>query len=185
MKKQKFTLFYPWDPEGYKPEVTFELGMNGEGFTMDITVLESDPLREKTEHLQYVNEDSCVEWFVNFMPKKCEKYFNFEVNANGVMNVAVRKERANKTALSLEDIASLGIKTEICDTFWRVSYVVPFELIRKYIPEYRYEEGMTILSNFYKCGDKTVRPHYGVWNLIPLDKPDYHQPQYFGKIILQ
>ena len=43
--------------------------------------------------------------------------------------------------------------------------------------------GTTILANFYKCGDKTERPHYGVWHLIPLDKPDYHQPKYLGKII--
>ena len=66
MKKQTFTLQYPWDKNGYKPNVLFELGMNEEGFTMHITVPESDPLREKKEHLEFVHEDSCVEWFVNF-----------------------------------------------------------------------------------------------------------------------
>ena len=47
MKKQLFTLSYPWDEtwdkNGYKPEVTFELGMNEDGFTMNITVLEANP----------------------------------------------------------------------------------------------------------------------------------------------
>ena len=188
MKNQIFTLTYPWDEtldqNGYKPEVTFELGMNEIGFTMDITTLESNPKREKTEHLQFVHEDSCVEWFVNFMPKKCDRYFNFEVNANGVMNVAFRKDRRDKQLLSLEDIASLGITTKIHDTYWKVSYVVPFMLISKYIPEYQYTEGMTILSNFYKCGDKTEFPHYGIWNPKPLEKPDFHQPDYFGEITL-
>ena len=65
MKKQTFTLTYPWDESwdknGYKPEVVFELGMNEEGFTMHINVQESNPRREQTEHLAFVHEDSCVE----------------------------------------------------------------------------------------------------------------------------
>ena len=184
MKKQTFTLQYPWDKNGYKPNVLFELGMNEEGFTMHITVPESDPLREKKEHLEFVHEDSCVEWFANFLPEKCDRYFNFEVNANGIMNVAFRKDRFDKQLLSLEDIASLGIRTAIYDDHWEVDYTVPFALIRKYIPEYRLEEGMTICGNFYKCGKLTAFPHHGIWNPMPLEKPDFHRPEYFAKIVL-
>ena len=188
MEKQVFTLSYPWDEvwnkNGYKPEVTFELDVKEVGFTMNITVLEVNPKREKTEHLQFVHEDSCVEWFVNFLPEKCDRYFNFEVNANGIMNVAFRKAGYDSQPLSLEDIASLKIKTELFDTYWTVSYVVPFELIKKYIPEYQYRPGMIIRSNFYKCGDKTEFPHYGIWNPVPLGKPNFHQPDYFGEIVL-
>ena len=137
MNKQVFALTYPWnetwDKNGYKPEVKFELGMYEDGFTMDIVVMEADPKREKTEHFQFVHEDSCVEWFVNFMPDKCDRYFNFEVNANGVMNVSFCKDRYGKENLSLEDISSLKINTAIYDKYWTVSYKVPFELIQKYI----------------------------------------------------
>ena len=184
MKKQVFTLTYPWDKNGYKPEVIFELGIQEAGFAMDITAWEANPRREKTEHLQFVNEDSCVEWFVNFLPEKCDRYFNFEVNANGIMNVAFRKDRYDKTLLTWDDIASLNIKTEIFDDHWTVSYVVPITLIQKYIPQYCYEPGMTVFGNFYKCGDYTEHPHYGIWNPMPLEKPDYHRPAYFGKITL-
>lgn len=185
MKTQRFTLTYPWDENGYKPEVVYELSMNEHGFVMHITVPESDPKRVKTEHLQFVHEDSCVEWFVNFMPEKCDRYFNFEVNANGIMNVAFRKDRYDKQLLTLEDIASLGIKVEIYAEHWEVTYTVPFTLIQKYIPEYQFEEGMTIRANFYKCGDLTEFPHYGVWNPLPLDKSDFHQQEYFGEIVLE
>ena len=185
MKKQVFTLTYPWDKNGYKPDVTFELDTNTSGFTMNITVREANPLREKMQHLQFVHEDSCVEWFANFLPEKCDRYFNFEVNANGIMNVAFRKDRYDATALTLEDIASLNIKTEIFDAYWTVSYVVPFALIRKYIPEFRYEEGMRILGNFYKCGDHTAYPHHGIWKPMPLEEPDFHQPEYFREIVLK
>lgn len=186
MKNQSFTLTYPWDEawdkNGYKPEVVFELGMNEEGFTMHINVQEADPKREKTEHLQFVHEDSCVEWFVNFMPEKCDRYFNFEVNANGIMNVAFRKDRYDEQLLTLEDIASLGIKRGIYPEHWEVTYTVPFILIKKYIPEYQYEEGMMILSNFYKCGEMTKFPHHGIWNPMPLEEPDFHKPEYFKEI---
>lgn len=189
MKKQTITLTYPWDEtwdkNGYKPEVFFELGMNEAGFTMHITVKESNPRRVQTEHLAFVHEDSCVEWFVNFMPENCDRYFNFEVNANGIMNVAFRKDRYDKQLLSLEDIASLGIQTHIYDEYWEVDYTVPFTLIQKYIPGYQFSEGMTILSNFYKCGANTEFPHHGIWNPIPVEKPDFHRPEFFKELVLE
>ncbi len=185
MIKRTFTLTYPWDKNGYKPEVIFELDICEEGFVMHITVAESNPRREQTKHLHFVHEDSCVEWFVNFMPEKCDQYFNFEVNANGIMNVSFRKDRYEAQDLTLEDIASLGIKTNIYAQNWEVTYTVPFSIIKKYIPEYQFEVGMTISTNFYKCGNKTEFPHYGIWNPQPLEKPDFHRPEYFGKIVLE
>ena len=184
MEKQVFTATYPWDENGYKPKVTYELSVVETGFAMHITAWESNPLREKTEHLQFVHEDSCLEWFANFLPESCDRYFNFEVNANGIMNVAFRKDRYDATPLTMEDIASLNIQTEIFDDYWTASYVVPFTLIEKYIPQYRYEPGMAILSNFYKCGDKTKYPHYGIWNPSPLVKPDFHRPEFFAEIVV-
>ena len=185
MRKQTFTLTYPWDKNGYKPKVVFELGMNETGFVMHITVPESNPRREQTEHLHFVHEDSCVEWFVNFMPEKCDRYFNFEVNANGIMNVAFRKDRYDKQLLTVEDIAALDIQTAIHAEHWEVTYTVPFTLIQKYIPGYQFEEGMKISTNFYKCGDLTEFPHYGIWNPQPLEKSDFHRPEYFGGVVLE
>ena len=86
--------------------------------------------------------------------------------------------------LTLEDIDSLGIKTCVCNEHWEVAYMVPFNLIKKYIPEYQYKEGMTIRSNFYKCGKMTQFPHHGIWNPMSLEKPDFHRPEYFGEIVL-
>ena len=97
---------------------------------------------------------------------------------NVIIKGWVRNKREGK------NIAFLEINTSIHETYWTVSYKVPFDLIRKYIPEYRYRDGMKIRTNFYKCGDYTEYPHYGVWNPIPLEKPDFHQPDYFGEVVL-
>lgn len=185
MKKQTFTLSYPWDKNGYKPDVVFDLGMDKNGFVMRIIVHEANPRREQTEHLNRVHEDSCVEWFVNFMPDKCDRYFNFEVNANGIMNVAFRKDLYDWQVLTLDDIASLNIEADIYAEYWKVTYTVPFTLIKKYIPEYQFEEGMKIRTNFYKCGALTELPHHGIWHPQPLEKPNFHRPEYFGEVVLE
>lgn len=185
MESKKFTLTYPWDENGYKPEVEFELGMCDTGFTMHIVVQESDPRRVETKQLNFVHLDSCVEWFVNFDPEICDRYFNFEVNANGVMYVAFRKDRYDFDLLTLEDVESLGIKAQIHPDSWKISYTVPFTLMEKYIPGYQFREGMAIRANFYKCGEKTQYPHFGVWRHPGTSKPDFHRPECFGEILMK
>ena len=42
----------------------------------------------------------------------------------------------------------------------------------------------TMRANFYKCGDQSTVVHYSTWNPVETEKPDYHRPEFFGKIIL-
>ena len=37
-------------------------------------------------------------------------------------------------------------------------------------------------ANFYKCGEETSEPHYVTWNPIGVENPDYHRPEFFGKV---
>ena len=184
MENKIFTLTYPWDVNGYKPEVEFKLSVDEVGFHMHIRAKETNPRREYKEHQNMVCEDSCVEWFVNFMPEECDRYFNFETNANGATYAAFRKDRFEYQMLEDEDIEEMNIRTEILEKEWVVDYVVPFSLIRKYVPQYQFCEGMKISTNFYKCGDKTELPHYGIWKEFPIPAPDYHLPHFFGEVIL-
>ena len=185
MAEQKYSInHYDWVGNGYEPKAEFSLSVEENGFHMHIEVWETDPLREKTEHFQPVHHDSCVEWFVMFAPSICDRYFNFEINANGCINFSFRKDRYDSIQTTVEDAESLNIKTATQAQSWEVDYLVPFDLIKKYIPEYEYFEGMSILSNFYKCGDKTAYPHYGMWNKVDTSKPDFHRPDYFKEIIV-
>ncbi|NLC14527.1 MAG: hypothetical protein GX768_10865, partial [Chloroflexi bacterium] len=45
-----------------------------------------------------------------------------------------------------------------------------------------FEPGHKIRANFYKCGDHTQTPHWGMWN--PVTIRDFHSPQYFGDLIM-
>lgn len=185
MEQKKITLYYPWDKNGYCPYVEFFPKLSKDGVNMHIEVQEKNPRREQTEHFAPVHLDSCAEWFVNFAPEQTDRYFNFEVNANGKMNVAFRKDRYDAVPLTVEDVESLGILVKLEETKWTVDYKVPFSLIQKYIPGFQKEEPWRIRTNFYKCGDETEFPHYGVWKEVRTKEPDFHRPECFGELIVE
>mgnify|MGYP003292962761 CR=1 FL=1 len=61
-----------WGWDGYMACVCAQIAYNDEDFIVRFTVGESNPLREKKQHLELVHEDSCVEFFANFLPEKTD-----------------------------------------------------------------------------------------------------------------
>ncbi|MBO4940788.1 MAG: carbohydrate-binding family 9-like protein [Clostridia bacterium] len=170
---------------GYYPKVEFNVCYSSEGFHVHFTAYEKNPKAIATKHFGMVHLDSCLEWFVVFDPEHCDRYFNFEVNPNGAMNVSFRKDRYEKIDLTEEDLLMLGIKTEIFDNYWTADYTVTFDFIKKYIPDYEFKSGMTLPANVYKCGDETEFPHWGCWCMVDREKPDFHKPEYFGTMVIE
>lgn len=174
-----------WGSEGYKPEVSAYITYDDVGFYIKFLINETAPLCDKKNHLEAVFEDSCVEFFVNFAPDYSNKYINFEVNAAGAMNVAYRTGRYDPQKLTLEEIEGFQISSDIHDDYWTVSYMVSFSFIKKYYPMFDIQQCEYILGNLYKCGAKTEMKHYLTYFNIDLEKPDFHRPEYFGKIMVQ
>ena len=173
------------NPDGYCPKVVFNVTYSEEGFHVHFDAYESNPKRVITEHFGPVHLDSCLEWFINFDPERTDNYINFEVNANGVINFAWRPDRYSGEAFTTEEAESLNIKTEIFTDKWTVDYTVPFSLIKKYMPEFELKRGAVLPSNVYKCGDETESEHYGCWKMVNMEKPDFHRPEYFGRMIIE
>ena len=174
-----------WEGFASKPEATACLSVTETGFKIAFTVFESDPKRVHTTHFSPVHTDSCVEWFVNFAPNVCDRYFNFEVNAAGAMNVAFRRDRYDFTPLTAEEVESFNITPVIYENHWEVSYEIPFSFIKKYIPGYEPKSGDIIKTNMYKCGDETAAPHYLALFRVGHSEPDFHRPEYFGEMQIQ
>lgn len=175
---------YQWEENGYCPEVIFYPMLTKQGFAMRIVVKEENPKRDLTEHFGPIYKDSCVEWFVNFTPEAGDAYMNFEVNANGAMLAEFHENKRNTKSLTAEEVEQLNIQTKVEETQWSVEYLVPFSLIETYFAGFEAKEEMEISTNFYKCGDGTKFPHYGVWNPIDSAKPDFHRPEFFGSLVL-
>lgn len=174
-----------WGSDFYDIPVYAQIAFQEQGFLVKFTVKEKNPRREQTEHLSFVHEDSCVEFFVNFLPEHSDHYINFEVNAAGAMNVAFRTDRHNCVPLTLDEINSFQITPEIHNDFWSVQYTIGYDFIKKYYPGFDIADCDYIIGNLYKCGDKTARAHYVTYFKVDTEQPDYHRPEYFGKLWLE
>ena len=141
--------------------------------------IEKDIRAENTGPLSPVHEDSCMEFF--FMPEGASNYFNFEINPNGCLCSQIGPDMKDRIDLVRpDDAAYFDIHTGRTADGWEVFYRIPLRYIRFFYPDYSFRG--TLFANMYKCGDKTVHPHYLSWTDIPLDKPNFHCPEYFGKL---
>lgn len=140
------------------------------------------------ENNKNVSEDSCVEFFLQIPGS--EEYWNFEFNCIGTVNASHRKERKNPCRLTNSEIdrikryATCGTRPfqELEGLFsWGLVVAIPFDLIGLEVKQIPVE----ITGNLYKCASATSMPHYVSWAPINTDKPDFHRPEFFGRIILE
>jgi hypothetical protein len=132
-----------------------------------------------------VYTDSCMELFLIPDPVYSSRYFNWEFNPAGAMYLSLGTSRFDREDIAPENYPELfRLKTGAKTDGWTLEYRIPFGFLRRYFPAFAPRAGHLMRGNFYKCGDKTVRPHYGCWSPIDLPKPDFHCPEFFGEMIL-
>jgi hypothetical protein len=140
---------------------------------------------------QPVWQDSCVEFFIcrdidiNAENQLDIVYQNFEFNVLGVCLSAIGT-KSHREKLSREQMKQIlrfpGIKKQVMpeegDCFdWELMVAIPLDLIGL-------NPGNVFRANFYKCGDKTMKPHFLSWSSITSQKPDFHLPRFFGELEL-
>ncbi|PKM63303.1 MAG: hypothetical protein CVU97_00980 [Firmicutes bacterium HGW-Firmicutes-21] len=173
---------YKWASD-YTPRAYGQLVLIKEsGFALKMTAYEENPKAVHTEYGQSVYEDSCLEFFVRFN-KDSPLYMNFEMNSNGAFLASVRTERKNKT--NIHELTQLPVvRAEIFDNRWTVETFFSLEMIEALFGKCDFEKGSVFCGNFYKCGDKTTQPHFGMWSSIDSDRADFHRPEFFGQFII-
>ena len=177
---EKAALTYTWD--GYRPipyKTEAAVVHSEKGITVLLTTTEW-PLRVTVmENGGRVCEDSCLEFF--FTPNEGElRYLNFEINPAGTVHLKIGDGRKERTPVAIEG-TGVCVRTLIRHgEGWSVMLHIPYSFI-----DANYEKReSTFRANFYKCGDSTVKPHYATWNEVGTEKPDYHQPAFFGRLVL-
>lgn len=179
-------------PEAFpeKPEVSVEVSNNHEFLHLHYRVRGAQLRAVTTEDQGPVWEDSCVECFCQVPGEPY--YMNFETNCIGAMVASRRKGRAEDVRpLPPEQMAQIERRctyprqaiAEQDGLFeWEVEIKIPLSLIfANQAPAFP----QVLRVNFYKCADKTKKPHFLSWQPIPLPKPDFHCPQFFGEIVLE
>lgn len=145
-----------------------------------------------TEYDSSVFQDSCVEFFFTPSNNIGQGYFNAEINCCGTILLRHQKVIGIETIVISETDAK---KFEIFSTFkgkvepeitkpmeWVVEYKIPYEILEKYATVDKPKPKVIWRANFYKCADRTSRPHWLTWNKIELPTPDFHRPEFFGTL---
>jgi len=135
-----------------------------------------------------VSEDSCVEFFVSPNPTS-NAYWAFEFNCVGTINASLCTDKGVCSPLPVEELksikryASVGTRPfqEVEGSFiWSVVVAIPLKILGI---DYK-GQPIAMKGNFNKCAEATSQPHYLSWSPITTERPDFHQPEFFGNIIL-
>lgn len=176
---------YAWS-DAYTPDAYAQLiKIEGYGFALRMVCLEKHPRAVYTDYNQPIYTDSCLEFFATW-DNTADKYLNMEMNARGALLSCVGKDRYERVP-TLDVCGALpDVEGFVADEEWGIMACIPFSVIKGVygIDADAFAPGYTFRGNFYKCGDDTAVPHYGSWSRVGTEKPDFHRPEYFGKLVI-
>ena len=181
---------YLWKDNRYTPSVIVKAFHTEKDIYLYFKVFEKRINIKHTKFGDDVWKDSCVEFFINPFPKYSEEYFNIEINAMGVPLIGVGEadNDSKRYYFNEEEVKDWEIIPSITEPingehgsdYWTLHYRIPKSFFENYYGKlFDVKNG---IANFYKCGDETEFEHYGAWSKIESAEPNFHLPQYFGKI---
>lgn len=160
------------------------------GFLCQMTCLEDSPAATYTDFDDPVCLDSCMEFFAIW--DGGEDYLNIESNSIGTLCIGFGSSREERHSamrhLSMNEMFKVSPVVE--EGKWTLTMEIPIEKLQKFydnITAETFTSGFTFTGNFYKTGGKDItgNEHYGMWNEVGTETPDFHQPRYFGKFIME
>jgi len=180
---------FPWpaiNGNDFRPVTTVKMASSDDSLFVFMETSEKEIRAEVRGLSRLVYTDSCMEFFLTADPVNSTQYINWEFNPAGALCLAVGTHRYDRHEIQIDEYMELfNVKTNIHNNGWSVEYRIPFTFLRSCFPSLELKKGHIMRGNFYKCGDKTARPHYGCWSPINLPNPDFHCPVFFGTLILE
>lgn len=174
----------------YHPEVLFAIAHDNRNIYIHYKVKERCVRAVESMDLGRVWEDSCCEFF--FSPEGTNGYYNLETNCIGSVLLCFGEGREGRIPASSNVLAridrwsslgsrSFGMKNE--ETEWELALKIPASALfeNKQISF----SGLKMLANFYKCGDKTLNPHFLSWQVVDVPNPDFHRPEFFEELTFE
>ena len=155
---------------------------------------EKELATSRTEDGDEVWKDNCVEFFVSPSEDLSAPYMNFELNMIGVLLLGVGPDRGQRRKLAADEMKSVIRKPDHTkpildqsDTVktWELQVLIPLEWIQEQTGCALPHSGTIWRGNFNNCAADVAHPYYGNWNPIETEHPDFHRPEYFGRLIFE
>ena len=179
-----------WSSFPYRPEVSFRMVHTNDAILLHFKVTEESVRALYSQDNDPVWTDSCVEFFS--IPGGDSIYYNIECNCIGTILIVAGVERENRVRAN-EDItrlvkrwSTLGntpFEERVGEVSWEIALIIPHQVF--FLHQIASLDGKTVAANFYKCGSELQTRHYLSWNPIQTVKPDFHCPQYFGRLFFE
>ncbi|MCL2056505.1 MAG: carbohydrate-binding family 9-like protein [Oscillospiraceae bacterium] len=181
-----FTIdHYPWGQKRPFVDAEGSLTADDAQLTVEFDVREPEIRAAQSAHNSGVCQDSCAEFFLRPYLDDA-RYLNIEINPIGTVHFAVGESRHDRRLLPVEYLYNMDVRTTVnrktIRTRWQVQFFLPYALIAQIYGKAPISKKDTILCNFYKCGDKLAVPHWGCWNLVETERPDFHRPEFFREV---
>lgn len=171
---------HPWRQD-YTPEAYAQLLIVDNTLYIKMTCHESDPKAVYTKFYEEVWLDSTMESFFGYEKGGC--YINCEMNsiANSLIGVGNGRDDRKR----IDDFCAIPkVTADKTDDVWSVTAQFPLDSLKSVFGNVDLNEGTRLYGNFYKVGEHTHTPHYGMWSEITWDIPDFHRPEFFGELVI-
>ena len=141
-----------------------------------------------------VSQDDCCEAFISPVPEGSERldYINYEINCIGTWKVGYHADSRKKVLGSWQDPWGIEIgrsiqgtcnKDDDIDTGWVLEFSVPWTHFKEFAAKFPPKNGQVMYIGLNRCGGKT-NPQPSQWSPSQTEKPAFHAPKDFGKVIL-
>jgi hypothetical protein len=184
-ERQKLN-YVPWAKFPGKPEVDFTIAHDMSNIYLKYFVEEKHIRAENKIANSPVYEDSCVEFFVSF--DEGNNYYNIEFNCIGTGFIAYGASKNNRQILDPKLVNNLKKKSVIApdngkNASWQLTLAIPLSTFI-YTPAHQLKD-KNCRVNFYKCGDLLPEPHFISWSNIVAEEPNFHLPEFFGRMVFE
>ncbi len=172
---------FPWYSTGEKQQTAVQCAIREDVLHIKVYSEDKNIRAEAKVNNEAVYEDSCFEWFVTPVNQKGEDYFNIEVSCNGTIYMAYRDNTEGKRFASNELLSQIKIQSAVNESSWMLDLAIPLGILETMQGKPIDQE--TWYANFYRCGGLRDQ-QYACWNPLQYQRPNFHLPQQFGKLII-
>lgn len=187
---------FNWYESGPRPVTTGRVLYDEDALYLRFTVEDPDITANVTTLNGPTYRDSSVEFFADPTPDADSKYFNFEPNCVGAFKLAWQEdgweERGVGRDLVTPDLAdevtvvtsipSVEVAAATDEQEWILAAELPFDVLSALTGvDCRPQRGTEWRGNFYRSGVQSPSQK-ATWNPMQTPEPDYHSPEYFGRL---
>jgi hypothetical protein len=139
--------------------------------------------------------DNAVEFFFSPDTSFPKSYFNLEINCCGIPYMGYYNSFKNESVIiDTNDIKKIIIKHSLPERIeseingpveWTIYFEIPFDILMKYSKVILPKPRVIWRANFYQIADRGTNPHYMTWSFVDNPTPNFHLPQYFGRLVFQ